>query len=64
MKTHRHFTPEDVLVLLRGDLSAEAIRLAVGVLLAGCPVCMEVVRQAVLGPEDLRVASQTEDPQY
>ena len=62
MKKHRHFTPDEVQILLRGDLSAEAIRLGVRVLLAGCPACMEVVRQAVLGPADPRAVSQAEDP--
>lgn len=62
MKQHRHLTPEEVPVLLRGDLSAEAIRLAVRFLVAGCPVCMEVIRQGVMGPDDLRAASRPEDP--
>lgn len=50
MKEHVHLTPDQVGVLLEGSLSPEAVRLAVRVLLAGCPVCMETVRQGVLGP--------------
>ena len=60
MKAHSHLTSEQVDVLLRGDLSAEAVRLAVRVLLAGCPVCMETVRQAVLGPEEPGAESRPE----
>lgn len=60
MKEHVHLTPEQVGVLLGGSLSAEGIRLAVRVLLAGCPVCMEAVRRGVLGPEGLE--DQPESP--
>ena len=54
--------PEPQEVLLRGDLSAEAVRLAVRVPLAGCPVCMETVRHGVLGPEEPGLESQPEGP--
>lgn len=62
MKEHSHLTPEQVEILLRGDLSPEAVRLAVRVLLAGCPVCMETVRKAVLGSEEPGSESRPEDP--
>ncbi|HEX5716297.1 MAG TPA: hypothetical protein VF179_09065 [Thermoanaerobaculia bacterium] len=52
MKGHVHLTPDQVGVLLSGSLSAEGIRIAVRMLLAGCPVCMETVRHGVLGPEE------------
>jgi len=53
MKGHVHLTPDQAGVLLSGSLAAEGIRIAVRVLLAGCPVCMETVRHGVLGPEGL-----------
>ncbi len=61
MKEHVHLTPDQVSVLLDGSLSAEGIRIAVRVLLAGCPVCMETVRLGVLGPEGAE-SSQPESP--
>ena len=60
MKEHVHLTPGQVDVLLSGSLSAEGIRIAVRVLLAGCPVCMEEVRRGVLGPDGLE--DQPESP--
>ena len=51
MKEHVHLTPGQIDILLHGELSAEAVRLAVRVLLAGCPVCMETVRVRVLEPD-------------
>jgi hypothetical protein len=62
MKEHVHLTPGQVDVLLSGSLSPEAIRLAVRVLLAGCPVCMETVRRGVLGPADAGLQGQPESP--
>jgi len=60
MKGHVHLTPGQAGVLLSGSLSAEGIRIAVRVLLAGCPVCMETVRSGVLGPDSLE--GQPESP--
>lgn len=62
MKEHAHLTPDQVDVLLSGSLSPEAVRLAVRVLLAGCPVCMETVRLGVLGPEVAGVEGQPKSP--
>jgi hypothetical protein len=64
MKGHVHLTPDQVGVLLSGSLSAEGIRIAVRVLLAGCPVCMETVRHGVLGPDSVSgpEESQPESP--
>ena len=59
---HAHLTPDQAGVLLDGSLSPEAIRLAVRVLLAGCPVCMETVRQGVLGPDAAGLQGQPESP--
>jgi hypothetical protein len=62
MKTHSHLTPVQVDVLLSGSLSPEGVRLAVRVLLAGCPVCMETVRQRVLGLDEPGLESRPEGP--
>lgn len=59
---HVHLTPGQVGVLLDGSLSPEAVRLAVRVLLAGCPVCIETVRLGVLGPEVAGVQGQPKSP--
>lgn len=63
MKEHSHLTREQVQILLRGDLSAEAIRLSVRVLLAGCPVCMETVRREILAPGEPALESPPDTPQ-
>ncbi|HEX5715096.1 MAG TPA: hypothetical protein VF179_02985 [Thermoanaerobaculia bacterium] len=62
MKEHVHLTPRQVGVLLEGSLSPEAVRLAVRVLLAGCPVCVETVRQSVLEPGGPGLESRPETP--
>lgn len=62
MKEHSHLTPDQVDLLLSGSLSPEAVRLGVRVLLAGCPVCMETVRRAVLEPGGTGLESRPETP--
>ena len=59
---HVHLTSDQVGVLLDGSLSPEAIRLAVRVLLADCPLCMETVRQRVLEPAGRGVKSRPPAP--
>lgn len=61
MKEHEHLTPEQIDTMLRGELSAEAIRHGVRVLLAGCPVCRENIRDAVQGLGEIRPTLQPED---
>jgi hypothetical protein len=60
---HVHLTPDQVGVLLDGSLSPEAIRLAVRVLLADCPLCMETVRQRVLEPAGPGLKRRSETPE-
>lgn len=51
MKEHVHITPALARILLDGSLSTETIERAARLLVAGCPVCLETVRQVALGPD-------------
>lgn len=60
MKQHRHLTPEQVTILLGGNLSEEVLRLTAGLLIGRCAVCLEMVRQGVGGLGELGSESRPE----
>lgn len=49
MTRHRHLTPEQVTILLSGNVSEEVLRLTSGLLIGRCAVCLEMIRQGVGG---------------
>jgi hypothetical protein len=62
MKQHRHLTPEQVTILLSGNLSEEVLRLSAGLLIGRCAVCLEMIRLGVGGLGELGIESRPEGP--
>lgn len=62
MDHHRHLTPEQVTYLLGGNLSQESLRVAAGLLIGRCAVCLEMIRRRVLGLDETGVESPPQGP--
>lgn len=62
MSQHRHLTPEQVTFLLGGNLSQESLRIAAGLLIGRCAVCLEMIRRRVLGLDEPGIESRPDGP--
>lgn len=63
MTQHRHLTPEQVTILLSGNVSEEVLRLTSGLLIGRCAVCLEMIRHGVGGLGEGRIQSGESRPE-